>query len=257
MSTLQKARQKQKQAESVLKKLERPFALKMHRATNKFYQAAYHDHVKGYGTGFTNLYQSYKHQVYAILGQYAKYAVDKFVGMELIHHKSGSLILETKTKRQSYVESIYQNYMHLYGAQQVRYITETSRNDLQDAFSDVDMSQGDLQTALEESLGASAFRSALIATTETHNAGSYAAFESVKNLSNESGKVFKKAWVATEDERTRPDHAIMDPEEFIGMDEMFDIGGEQALRPGDANLSPAQSCNCRCQNVYEESDYIG
>lgn len=146
--------------------------------------------------------------------------------------------------------------MSLFGAQQVRYITETSRDDLTSILSDTDVSQSDLEAELADSLGASAFRSALIARTETHNAGQYAAIESVRNLSNESGKTFLKAWVATEDERTREDHAAMDPEDYIGMSELFQVGDTMMDRPGDPNGGPAQVCNCRCSVVMEESDYV-
>jgi len=228
----------------------------MHRLTLKFYKAAYSDYENNYGQGFTNLYQNYKYQVYNLVGKYALYSIDKFVGAELIHHKSGQLVLETKAKKKSYVEGIYQNYMHLYGAQQVRYITETSRNDLQSAFSDVDLSQDELQTAVTTSLGASAMRAAVIARTETHNAAQYAAIESVKNLANESGKVFLKAWVATEDERTRQDHADMDPDNYIPLTQMFDVGGTSMDRPGDPSGGPEQTINCRCVVVMEESDFI-
>lgn len=55
----------------------------------------------------------------------------------------------------------------------------------------------------------------------------------------------QKTWVATNDDRTREDHAEADGQ-TVPVDEPFEVGGEQAMYPGDPSLSDAELLNCRC-----------
>lgn len=66
-------------------------------------------------------------------------------------------------------------------------------------------------------------------------------------------KGLKKYWIATDDDRVRPEHlAVMKkthPDyggKPIPFDEMFDVGGFEAEAPLDPALPPEQSINCRC-----------
>ncbi len=63
-----------------------------------------------------------------------------------------------------------------------------------------------------------------------------------------------KAWSPTLDDRTRPEHAAMDGSEPIGMDELFDVGGEMLDRPGDPAGSPENTISCRCVCTYSEAE---
>jgi len=71
-----------------------------------------------------------------------------------------------------------------------------------------------------------------------------------------------KVWMANHDAKTRPDHAEADGQE-VGMDESFDVGGEQLMYPGDPAGSPGNIINCRCTVYYtsvqslESEDEIG
>ena len=166
-------------------------------------------------------------------------------------------MLETKRlKKTAYAESIYQDYMHNFGAQQVRYVTETSRDDIIAALSSLDLTTEDVKASIKNILSASVSRSATIARTETHNASQFATLEVAKNLQVETGVVFVKAWVASQDERTRPTHAAMDSNNYIGMSELFQVGDSQGLMPGDASLPPEESINCRCVMVTEQQKYV-
>ena len=68
------------------------------------------------------------------------------------------------------------------------------------------------------------------------------------------GITLEKAWSPTMDDRTRPDHAAMDPNDFIPLDAKFIVGGEEADRPGDPPLSAGNQINCRCVQIQREAE---
>lgn len=91
-------------------------------------------------------------------------------------------------------------------------------------------------------------RAVTIARTETNraaNAGTNAAGEAIN-----AELPLTKTWLATEDDRTRDDHAEADGQ-TVAFDEMFVVGGEEAEYPCDPNLSAEQSVNCRCTVIFE------
>ncbi len=90
-------------------------------------------------------------------------------------------------------------------------------------------------------------RARTIARTEVHNAASYG----MQNGAEESGLALEREWVAVMDSRTREDHADADGQ-IRGMEEPFDIGGEDIDFPGDG--SPENSINCRCTIAYNQPD---
>ena len=51
------------------------------------------------------------------------------------------------------------------------------------------------------------------------------------------------------DSKVRDDHAEADGQE-VGMDEAFDVGGEQLMYPGDPAGSAGNTINCRCTVIY-------
>lgn len=88
--------------------------------------------------------------------------------------------------------------------------------------------------------GFKGYRAELIARTEStkgYNAGS---LEGYKQADAE-----ERVWLATLDDRVRPDH-----EEMHGVHakigEPFTVGGYEMMFPGDPNAPPEQVCNCRC-----------
>jgi SPP1 gp7 family putative phage head morphogenesis protein len=85
-----------------------------------------------------------------------------------------------------------------------------------------------------------AYRTENIARTETmraSNAGSTALFQ--------DWGVGQKEWLATKDNRTRPEHWAANGQ-VVGIDESFDVGGEKLEYPGDPSGDPANTCQCRC-----------
>ena len=90
-----------------------------------------------------------------------------------------------------------------------------------------------------------AYRRELIARTETiraSNAGSNALYK--------GWQINRKEWLATADDRTRPEHQVGvtwgQAPLVVGIDDTFTIGGEELAYPGDPAGSPANFCNCRC-----------
>lgn len=65
-----------------------------------------------------------------------------------------------------------------------------------------------------------------------------------------------KVWLGRNDARERPSH-LAENNTVIPIDDTFDLNGEQAIRPGDVNLSPAARINCRCSVSYmPENRYL-
>jgi hypothetical protein len=97
----------------------------------------------------------------------------------------------------------------------------------------------------------SATRANIIARTETHTAANYGAQAGAEL----TGLKMQKEWVSAQDERTRTtppdefDHADADGQ-VVGMNEAFDVGGEQLMFPGDPSASAGNLINCRCAVVY-------
>lgn len=84
-----------------------------------------------------------------------------------------------------------------------------------------------------------------IARTVAHTAAN----KGQQEAAAESGVDLVKEWGATEDARTRPDHAQADGQ-LREIDEPFDVGGEKLMFPGDPSGSAGQVINCRCVALY-------
>ena len=108
-------------------------------------------------------------------------------------------------------------------------------------------------------LGANAIakRSAKIVAKKNHNSASMHSEGMGTDAENKArldgmywaeylGNKLHKAWIATNDNRTRDTHAMLDGVE-IALDEVFDNG---CSRPRDPNGAPAEICNCRCSLKY-------
>ena len=88
-------------------------------------------------------------------------------------------------------------------------------------------------------------RAMRIARTEVHSASVYAIDTAVKSTRVQ----FNRVWTATIDERTRTDHRRANGQ-VRGLNEPFDVGGENLMFPGDPNGSAGNIINCRCAILY-------
>lgn len=91
-------------------------------------------------------------------------------------------------------------------------------------------------------------RSTNIAQTEVCAASNWASHQAAQ----QSGLTLNKVWLATGDNRTRPDHADADGQS-VPMDQPFTVGGFQMMFPGDSSMgAPAKEvCYCRCTQFYQ------
>lgn len=89
-------------------------------------------------------------------------------------------------------------------------------------------------------------RSRTIARTEVVGSSNWASVQAAKS----SGLTLNKVWLATDDTRTRPDHAAADGQE-VGMDEQFEVGGVKMDHPGDPTAPADEVVNCRCTLYYK------
>jgi hypothetical protein len=58
----------------------------------------------------------------------------------------------------------------------------------------------------------------------------------------------QKAWIATEDSRTRPSHAAAD-RQVVPLTQPFEVGASTLLMPGDPTGPAHETVNCRCTMV--------
>lgn len=159
------------------------------------------------------------------------------------------------------LSGLFANYVKEWIAEnslrQAQLLSATTHRDIMGVIDDgakEGLGQRAIATAIRKKIGTtlSTFRASTIARTETHNAAMWASVESVRDVNREYDTKFKKLWLPTEDERTRPDHAVMINAPAIELHEDFIVGGVRMQRPGDPSAPPEQVCNCRCVMVYEE-----
>lgn len=99
-------------------------------------------------------------------------------------------------------------------------------------------------------------RAQTIARTEVvaaNNQAGLAAWTAVHQSLGQTGAQVMKTWLATEDEKTRPDHADIDGTE-IPIGQTFTVGGSVMTGPGDENADPSEVVNCRCTLTYRVAD---
>lgn len=92
-----------------------------------------------------------------------------------------------------------------------------------------------------------AARARLIARTEVVSSANGAATINAK----ESGLELNKIWIATLDDRTRPDHMVVNGQ-TVGLHDNFNVGGSVMSQPGDRTQGAGadEICNCRCTVAF-------
>lgn len=94
-------------------------------------------------------------------------------------------------------------------------------------------------------------RARTVARTEVvgaYNGGMYDAFSMI--VANDPGTDWVKRWLATDDQRTRPDHVEADGQ-VVPYAHTFNVGGFQMLYPHDPAGPPQEVINCRCTMLLE------
>ena len=151
-----------------------------------------------------------------------------------------------------------QDFINKQGLAKSKLITESTIDKARDIIN-AGQTNGDgeekIGDDLEEGIGGivADSRARTIARTETHNAATYAMQETAEDIEEKNGFQMTREWVAVEDERTREAHSEADGQE-VGLDEPFEVDGEELDRPGDENGSPENIINCRCTLIYHIQD---
>lgn len=88
-----------------------------------------------------------------------------------------------------------------------------------------------------------------VVRTEVHAVSSYAQQRGVE----QTGITYHKEWISVPDMRRRSHHAEADGQK-VSLDEPYYVGGENIQFPGDG--SARNAVNCRCREVYIQSDEV-
>ena len=95
-----------------------------------------------------------------------------------------------------------------------------------------------------------AIRNARTAVTGAQNAGRQESYTKAKEM----GLKLEKRWIATKDNRTRHEHAILDGQ-TVPLDKPFEIDGHKLMYPGDPAGLARLVWNCRCtMRTVEKGD---
>jgi hypothetical protein len=76
-----------------------------------------------------------------------------------------------------------------------------------------------------------------------------------RNVAATQGSKLTKTWLTAGDSRVRLWHVEAEGQ-TVAADQHFEVGGEQAMYPGDPSLSPENSVGCRCTAVYSTNAII-
>ena len=87
------------------------------------------------------------------------------------------------------------------------------------------------------------YRTEMIARTETIRSSNAGSTQIYKDWG-----VQKHEWLATLDDRVRPDHLEANGQ-IVKVGEPFDVSGEMLEYPGDPVGDPGNTINCRCTTV--------
>lgn len=99
---------------------------------------------------------------------------------------------------------------------------------------------------MERSNAVNRVRARVIARTEIVSASN----EGTQLGAESTGLDLKKVWIATNDDRTRTDHALMDGV-IVDMRQKFVVGPDEMKYPGDVDASAENVINCRCALAHE------
>jgi hypothetical protein len=202
---------------------------------------------------FFHLVDKHQNAVFDTLKAHYRRIIPAFGALSLSEIKSRSF---KATAEDALFDDLASEWVHTEGLKRSKMIADTSEADVLKAISDgMDEGEGTAAIAdrISEVTDLSDWRSETIARTEVHAAANYASAESVRQAQEKLDIVMEKSWLATMDDRTREDHANMDPEEYIGMEELFKVGDSMMDRPGDPAGEADEVIGCRCVLGYREA----
>jgi len=102
--------------------------------------------------------------------------------------------------------------------------------------------------------GSSAGRATTIARTEMNRFQNGAALSAAQVVGQAAGVDYQKRWLTAPgaEHPRHEDYEGLDGQ-TVGLDEMFDVGGNEFQYPGDPDGDPGDSINCRCSIEFVEA----
>jgi HK97 family phage portal protein len=201
------------------------------------------DGIEEYTKDFDKLIQSTHEEVATAFGEST---IDSF-------EKAGCVNLATKAEENDAFINALNDYLKLYCSDRVTMINETTKTLIKGAIIEgINEGGGRDQIAKkirDKSKIINTSRSKNIATTEIGMASNWGSHESVKSL----GFTSEKKWIASSDERARTAHVEVMSEDYISIDEKFNVDGDKMEYPCDPAGGASNCCNCRCVTVYRKA----
>lgn len=195
--------------------------------------------------------EAHRKRLEAVITQHYERVIPHFGDMALKQIKSRPVRMEYK---QRLFADLAAEWIKREALRKAAMIAATDFDDVRDAIQN-GFQEGEGTEAISRRIrkvtALTPFRAATVARTETHAAATFGSVESVREASQELGVTMKKEWLATRDDRTRPDHLAADGQQ-VGLDEKFTVGSDLMDRPGDPGASPEQLINCRCGMTFDE-----
>lgn len=227
--------------------LERQFRKRVHTLLKQQFRTAA-DHVRQGSVNVDRIVNSTHGQMTRIFQEEYARVGGQFFGLVEKGQavmKAADAPLEQKGMKDVFWNMFF-NWVRVQTAKKVTYVQETTKQMLREtieAGKADGMSYGEIADDIWDSTGDDfTFKRAVrIARTEVHAASSFATQAAVRSTGL-PGLV--REWIAMADERVRSDHRHAHGQ-TRGMDEPFDVGGEELMFPGDPNGSAANVINCR------------
>ena len=236
-----------------LSRLELTLRVDQARARNAMIRQAATEYTK-HGHPPAHVFTAHRRRVKGVIEDHYRRTVPVFAAMALRQIKSRRL---ERRAAQTIYDALVSEWISREALRKATMIADTDRDDVLDAISgglDDGLGTEEIARDIRRVTQMTPFRAATVARTETHAAATFASVESVRQAERDMpGLKMTKEWLATKDDRTRPEHLAADGQ-TVGLDETFVVGGEAMDRPGDTSGSEANVINCRCAVIFEEAE---
>lgn len=239
---------------AIMRRLERPFAKETARIINRYISSSL--------TGNESMhFRLMVDSLNKMFDRRIKQSAMIFSRMKLEGKKEARLFLERKVNV-NFTDEIAKRYILEQGGAQIKYISNTTRKQVKQALakSVEELAEGEEPISAEKRLrklkALTPARATMIAATEIHASAMFAGYETINQLSADEGFEYMKAWVHTLDDRTRIDHADMNADEYIPLNQPFIVGGVPMMYPGDPQGGAGNVINCRCIMVEERKEFL-
>lgn len=248
----------QRKIEMMMRVIERPFARDVAREKNRFINKYAGNFLLGIRNDAAAV-ELHTARIGEIFKSYISKTMPTFAKFQIQSFKSDKLKLECKAAATDLIPYAINQYMTQYGYKRAQLVSKTTYDDIRkvlSTYADQPATDAEIAKEIKNVSQLTAARSAIIARTETHASSQYAVNALGNYIEANLDIEIVKAWVASEDDKTRETHAEMDAGEYIGINDSFIVGNEELLFPGDPEGSAEEVIGCRCISVQEEKQFV-